>query len=391
MNKTIIILILSCCVLVFFGCGKKAPDASVFINPKSYGGSMYDSARDLTVTAKGFFFAGMTNSTGTGGINAWTGMIGPDGKLLWENTFGETGDDRFYGVSVMNSGLLAAAGYINYSNEKRQDALLVLLSETGKAVAVRNYGGNGIEDIRGITACSDGGIVLCGSSDTYSSVPGKSEGYILKTDGSGRELWSTVYGNNTKNLIFNSVVETEEGYLAAGRVLDIKRGTKGILVSFTREGKFIWEKRYGAAGFNSFNGVALTGDGIIVAGEFDTGNRERTVDAWLVSTDKKGGILWERTFGWINPDRFDRVMANSDGTAIASGITESFGNGSSDIYIVKVDKEGNSLWAKYLGGRKDEYMGNLARTGKNTYVAGGWSATYGTGEYDAWFAGFKAD
>ncbi len=387
--KKVIFLIIIIMTFYIIGCGKKTPDASVFFEPRNYGGSMYDSVRDVTVTAKGLFFSGITNSSGTGDINAWAGMIGYDGKIIWENTFGESGDDRFYSAAVMGSGLLAAAGYINYLNQNGQDAMLVFFSDTGKVVAVRNFGGNGTEDIRGMAVCRDGGIVLCGSSDSYSSVPGKIEGYIVKVDGAGKMQWSTTYGTALKNLIFNSIIETEAGYAAVGRVLENKGGTKGILAFLDGGGKFIWEKRFGDKGFNSFNCITKSKDGYMISGEFDTGSRENTVDAWLVNTGMDGSFKWDKKFGWINPDRFDRVILTDDGGVIAAGITESYGNGSSDIYIVRTDALGNSLWAKYFGGRKDEYLGNLLRVGKNGYIAGGWSASYGRGEYDAWFVGFK--
>ena len=60
--------------------------------------------------------------------------------------------------------------------------------------------------------------------------------------------------------------------------------------------------------------------------------------------------LWTKTFGGSNTDGAFSVQQTADGGYIIVGYTESIGAGGSDIWLIKTDASGNTLWTKHLGG-----------------------------------------
>ena len=62
------------------------------------------------------------------------------------------------------------------------------------------------------------------------------------------------------------------------------------------------------------------------------------------------GQSWEKTFGGSGDDEGYSLQQTTDGGYIVCGRTKSFGNGYSDIYLIKTNGYGDSLWTKVLGG-----------------------------------------
>jgi len=66
--------------------------------------------------------------------------------------------------------------------------------------------------------------------------------------------------------------------------------------------------------------------------------------------DALAQITWRRTYGGFGTDQAASVRQVSDGGYIIAGSTGSFGNGASDIYVVRVDEMGLPLWSRTYGG-----------------------------------------
>ena len=62
--------------------------------------------------------------------------------------------------------------------------------------------------------------------------------------------------------------------------------------------------------------------------------------------------MWSKTYGGEKLDEAQGITATDDGGFIVVGLTESYGAGNSDFYIVKVDKDGKEVWSQTIGGKK---------------------------------------
>ncbi len=140
---------------------------------------------------------------------------------------------------------------------------------------------------------------------------------------------------------------------------------------FYSEAQITFQKTYSGTGDDRGYSVQQTADGgYIITGStfsFGAGNH----DVYLIKTDVNGDSLWTKTFGGLNDDEGRSIQQTSDGGYIIAGSTESFGAGDFDIYLIKTDSNGDSLWTKTFGGTNEDLGFSAKQTTDGGYIVTG--------------------
>ncbi|MBK7682751.1 MAG: T9SS type A sorting domain-containing protein [Bacteroidetes bacterium] len=103
-------------------------------------------------------------------------------------------------------------------------------------------------------------------------------------------------------------------------------------------------------------------------------------DFWLIRLDKNGNKLWDKTIGGSSSDRPAALLVLADGYVLSgtssSGIsgekTDSV-RGGDDFWIVKTDLLGNVMWDRTVGGLSNDELTCMAYTTDHHLVLGGWT------------------
>jgi len=82
-------------------------------------------------------------------------------------------------------------------------------------------------------------------------------------------------------------------------------------------------------------------------------------------------IEWSRTYGGADRDLANCVVNASDGGYLMAGVTESFGAGGTDFWLVKVTSSGVMQWNKTLGGSQDDFAWCVVATSDGGYAIAG--------------------
>lgn len=123
-------------------------------------------------------------------------------------------------------------------------------------------------------------------------------------------------------------------------------------------------------GFISTNEVSVlqTFDGdYCIGGSISKNNG----DIYLMKLNSLGDTLWTRTFGGDLADVLYSVEQTLDSGFILAGQTRSFGMGNTDAYLIRTDARGNLIWSKTYGGVDFDWFSCIQRTEDNGFIACG--------------------
>ena len=245
----------------------------------------------------------------------------------------------------------------------------------------KTFGGEEDDRAHSIQQTTDGGYIITGSTESFGA--GNGDVYLVKADEEGNEEWSRTFGGETYDTAHSVQQTTDGGYIIAGHTMH--RGNGNVyLVKTDGEGNQEWSRTFGGEAYDTAHSVQQTTDGgYIIAGStesFGTGG----LDIYVIKTDGEGNGEWYRTFGGEENDRAYSVQQTADGGYIIAGDTESFGAGNSDVYLVKIDEEGDEEWSRTFGGEEDDraYAVQWSRIGG--YTIAGSTESFGTGNSDVY-------
>jgi len=164
-----------------------------------------------------------------------------------------------------------------------------------------------------------------------------------------------------------------------------------ILLPTSLTAQITFQRTYGGTGRDTACSVQQTADGgYIIAGTTESYGAGRQ-DVYLVRTDAYGDTLWTRTFGGDASDYGRSVRQTTDGGFIVAGITQSFGSGSSDIYLVRTDAEGDTVWTRTFGGQYNDEGHSVLQTADSGYAVVGSCIAFHGGWGDADVCLIKTD
>ncbi|HNQ12567.1 MAG TPA: T9SS type A sorting domain-containing protein [Bacteroidia bacterium] len=230
---------------------------------------------------------------------------------------------------------------------------------------------------------SDNGYVILGTTRT--TFGSSNNLYLIKTDSNGDTLWTKSFAATSSNngSEGHAVQQTNDGgYILMAYHNDtvgIATTDNALLIKTDASGNSLWCKSYGGWYYNSFGQIGQqTNDGgyIMVGGTFFGGAGGN--DIYLIKTDNNGDSLWTRTLGKTTSyDVGASVIQTSDGGYIVIGT--SLNSGIADIYLIKTDNSGNPSWSKTYGGTSDDYGFTVQQTSDGGFILSCSTSSFGTG------------
>ena len=106
-------------------------------------------------------------------------------------------------------------------------------------------------------------------------------------------------------------------------------------------------------------------------------------DVYLIKTDPEGITEWIRSYGGSEDDGGSRAEPTPDNGYIIVGYTSSIGHGDNDIYLIKTDQAGDTLWTRTFGGDSSDAGHSVYLTSDGGYLIAGQTYLFGPGELDA--------
>lgn len=379
MSKRFVLLSVIGIALIAVPLSAEIPDT---LWTATFGGVLSDTAYSVCETSDGgYVVAGVTNSFGAGLMDVYLVKTNANGDTLWTKTYGGINSDEAWSVCETSDGGYILGGFTYSSGAGENDFWLVKTDSAGDTLWTGTYGGSSYDRAYIVQQTSDGGYILAGY--TWSFGAGDADGYLVKTDSLGDTLWTKVYGGTARDWFISAFETADNGYIISGTTYSFGLGDADFwLMKADENGVTVWERFYGAANTADSGYVAQqTSDGgYVTVGT--TGEIGLESDAWLIKTDALGDTLWSRTYGGGAPDAAYAVHETSDGGYILSGATDSYGAGDRDVYLIKTDANGDTLWTTTYGGTNADGGALLQICSDGGYIIPGYTSSFGEGGSD---------
>jgi len=301
---------------------------------RTYGGEKNDYATSLVETSDGgYALAGRTESFGQGDEDFWLVKTDVNGTMQWNRTYGGSDSERACSMVQTSDGGYALAGYMQYSDVRVSDFLvitrgpdfwLVKTDSNGNMIWNQTYGGKENEYAYSVVQTTDGGYAIAGHTNSFGA--GGYDFWLVKTDVNGSIQWNRTYGGPDSESAYSVVQTSDGGYAIFGN---------GLLIKTDEYGYMVWNQTYGGGdGTRGYSGLLVaTSDG----------GYAFVIGSWLIKTDAQGNVVWseryEPRYEWSDL-QLSSVIATSDGGYVIAGNIFEFFTGKSVILVAKTNECG---------------------------------------------------
>ena len=337
------------------------------------------------VPAGGFVAVGYTSDSTVSDSDAYVVRMTALGDTLWtfRQNIGLSKKDLFYKVIVASDGGFVMCGYTSSITGISDDILIVKLNSAGQMVWTKTLGGAGRDRAQDIIELSNGSFVVTGY--TTSSPASYYDAFLYKINSSGDSLWYKLY--STGSFLYddaNSVrALSNGGFLMGGQSANGANGFDQFLIRTDDSGNVLWTKKFGTAATDNIEYIAVGNNCFYLAGG-TAGAGMGGDDGYVVKTDTVGNVIWAKTYGGSFPDDFHTVQITGDGGLIMAGTTSSTGPLQPNMWLMRTNSDGDSLWSNTYGGDNHDHGYSGIQSSDGGYVIVGHTGSFGFNGEDAY-------
>ncbi len=260
---------------------------------------------------------------------------------------------------------------------------IFLEAQVDSVAHIFTYGGTSNDHAEELKSTSDNGYVVIGS--TSSNSWGNTDAYLLKLDSNCNYLWSYALGGANNDWGYAIEETKDKGFIVAITSNSYGNGGyDGVLMKRDSLGKHEWTKVYGGNDWDFIYDVTETYDsGYVFCGE-TYNNSNGFSDVWIVKTNILGDTIWSQTIGGEFKDKANSIIETSDSNIVVAGI-KTTNTDSTQIYVLKFSSAGVLLWDSIYGDEKYEDANNIIEINNGSYVVSGYTTSKSVAEDQDYF------
>lgn len=203
---------------------------------------------------------------------------------------------------------------------------------------------------------------------------------VLNVSGFSQTMFQQVYQRDS-SMIFGGQQTMDGGYIMGGLSSVTPTDVNFMAVKTNSIGDTIWTKTYGGNGDEESYAMQQTADGGYIFVGIDSSSGLGNYNVYAVKTDANGDTLWTKSYGGSDYDFGQAVQQTADGGYIIAGYTGSFGAGGPDVYLLKITSNGTLTWSKTYGGIYGDKAWAVKQAADGGYIVAGITSSFGVTPY----------
>ncbi len=373
----------------------------------------------------------VSNLIAAGGRDIFIAKYSANGSLLWVQKIGGTTNDEAKAITVDSENNIYITGYFegtvdfnphpfltsSLTSNGGKDIFVCKFNSSGAFQWVRRFGGSGEDEGKSITIDRKGNIISTGvfyqtvdfnpGPETFNlTSSGSADVYISKLDGEGNFIWAKKVGGTDAQVGNSVAVDTNKNIYIGGNfyeTADFDPGTNsqnltskgwqdGFLLKLDSAGNYLWVKQIGGKSFDNvakvsidaFNNVFITGyisDSIdLDLAEVTDNYYAPTKNTIICKFSSSGNFKWVKYLKSNSINEGIDILADDNGDINVLGYLNGLSiidtdsiqtNGNTDIYYIKIRRNGTVLYTSSFGGIQYDSPGAIAIDNMGNKILGG--------------------
>ena len=307
----------------------------------SYGDQDYDYGRSILQTSNGeYIIVGYSSILGNSANNISLKRLNNEGEVIWEEDINFSQTDKAYDILETSDDDFIIVGQRTSVIDNSSNILLMRINSFGTLEWEYEYGTSQDDIGTSIYQTLDGGFIICGY--TISPNTGYNQVYLLKVSFDGVEEWETTFEGEGHDYGYAVLQDYDSGYLIAGTTSSNGDANgDGFLMKTDSDGNQLWHKSYGGNLTEIIYDAQSTQDGGFILTGHTSSYGSGANDAYIIKVNSSGELEWSQTLGGEGTDYGRSGSQAIDGGYFICGYSDSYGDGGYDPWWIKIDQGGN--------------------------------------------------
>ncbi|PLW93351.1 MAG: hypothetical protein C0592_06415 [Marinilabiliales bacterium] len=356
---------------------------------------------------------GDSSLTSAGGTDIFVQKLDVNGDFVWVRQMSGTGNGTGYDITIDHNGNILLTGFFdgtidfdpgagtsNFTTVAYDDIFVEKLNSNGDFMWAKHMGSTSYDYGQSIATDINGNVYTTGNfRNTIDFDPGtgtnnlttagSNDIFIQKLDSNGNFVWVKQIGSTSSDIAYSITTDAYGALYTTGNfqlTVDFDPGA-GIsnlteigmgdvfILKLDTSGSLIWVRQMG--GSSSESGMAISTDNmgnVLTTGTFrgtvdfdpGAGNLDLTSaglsDIFIQKLDSSGGFLWAKQMGGTDNDFTSDITTDNDNNVFTighfnghgdfnpdTGTTILYSAGYTDIFVQKLDSNGNFVWVEKMG------------------------------------------
>ncbi len=243
--------------------------------------------------------------------------------------------------------------------------LFKIFSPPPARIEPKAFGGEKYDSARAIIK-EKNGFVIAGM--TGSKGAGHIDAYLAFLDKNGDIRKDTTFGGRGDDRCLD-MVKAGDGYFLGGFTTSYGKGGRDMYVVKTdSNGNMLFTKVFGGKGMDEAACLVPLPGGAVLAAGTTSGKEGDSMDIYAVRIDKNGGTVWEKTYGSVEIERGSAALRAYDGGFLIAGTTMYKTTGLQDIFMVKTGPAGEKQWKKRIGAKGIQRPFSMIKDNEGGYL-----------------------